>query len=157
VVKGEAGLNFNIDAPDFPQAVCATLEDKDFFFPKAGKQEAERLPQLRALCATCIHEKECLEYATERQMDYGFWGGKSARERSDSRAPRKRGFAQSGRAKKIKGLFVDGKSVEEISTLTGFRKHYVNRILNVLRGGANKGATPLHEQTKNSHEGSQPS
>jgi hypothetical protein len=155
VVKGEAGLNFNIDAPDFPQAVCATIDDKDFFFPKSGKQEAERLPQLRALCGGCIHESECLEYATERQMDYGFWGGKSARERSDSRAPRVRAFAQKGKAKKIKGLLEQGKSVDEIFTLTGFRRHYVHRILNALKGGANKGATPLHKQTKDLSEGSQ--
>lgn len=157
MVKGEAGLRFEIDAPEFPQAVCATIEDKDFFFPKKGKQEAERLPQLRAICATCIHEKECLEYATEKQIDFGFWGGKSADERYRSRAPRVRGFAQKGRAKKIKGLSEEGKSAEEISSLTGFRKHYVHRILNVLRGGANKGATPLHKQTKDFSEGSQPS
>lgn len=150
-------MKFEIDSPEFPQAVCATIEDKDFFFPKSGKQEAERLPQLRALCATCIHEKECLEYATEKQIDYGFWGGKSADERCKAREPRVRGFAQKGRAKRIKGLAEEGKSAEEISSLTGFRKHYVHRILSVLRGGANKGATPLHKQTKNSHEGSQPS
>ena len=150
-------MRFEIDAPDFPEAICATINDKDFFFPKSGKQEAERLPQLRAICGTCIHEKECLEYATERQMDYGFWGGKTPRERSDSRAPRVRGFAKAGKAKRIKGLLDEGKSVSEISTLTGFRQHYVNRILNALRGGATKGATPLHKQIKNSHEGSQPS
>lgn len=150
-------MKFEIDSPEFPQAVCATIEDKDFFFPKSGKQEAERLPQLRALCATCIHEKECLEYATEKQIDYGFWGGKSADERYKAREPRVRGFAKAGKAKRIKGLAKEGKSAEEISSLTGFRKHYVHRILSVLRGGANKGATPLHKQTKNSHEGSQPS
>lgn len=142
-------MRFEIDSPDFPQAQCATIEDKDFFFPKAGKQEAERLPQLRAMCARCIHEKECLEYATEKQIDYGFWGGKSASERYKARAPYVRGFAKAGKAKKIKGLVEEGKSAEEISTLTGFRKHYVHRILNALRGGANKGATPLHRQTKN--------
>lgn len=143
-------MRFEIDAPDFPQAKCATIEDKDFFFPKAGKQEAERLPQLRAICATCIHEKECLEYATEKQIDFGFWGGKSANERNGMRSPRVRGFAQKGRAKKIRGLSEEGKSADEISSLTGFRKHYVHRILGVLRGGANKGATPLHQQIKDS-------
>lgn len=142
-------MRFEIDSPDFPQAQCATIDDKDFFFPKSGKQEAERLPQLRAICASCIHEKECLEYATEKQIDYGFWGGKSAAERNQAREPRVRGFAKAGKAKRIKGLLEEGKSAEEISSLTGFRKHYVHRILNALRGGANKGATPLHRQTKN--------
>lgn len=142
-------MRFEIDSPDFPQAQCATMDDKDFFFPKSGKQEAERLPQLRAICASCIHEKECLEYATEKQIDYGFWGGKSAAERNQAREPRVRGFAKAGKAKRIKGLLEEGKSAEEISSLTGFRKHYVHRILNALRGGANKGATPLHRQTKN--------
>lgn len=156
MVEGEARVRFEIDSPDFPEAKCATIDDKDFFFPKSGKQEAERLPQLRTICASCIHESECLEYATERQIDYGFWGGKSANERNSIRAPRIRGFAQTGKAKKIRGLLSDGKSVEEISTLTGIRKHYVYRILGVLRGGANKGATPLHKQIKNLSEGSQP-
>lgn len=149
-------MRFEIDSPDFPQAKCATIDDKDFFFPKSGKQEAERLPQLRTICASCIHIKECLEYATEKQIDYGFWGGKSANERYKARAPRVRGFAKTGKAKRIKGLAEEGKSADEISTLTGFRKHYVHRIINAIRGGANKGATPSHRQTKNSHEGSQP-
>ena len=156
MVKGETRVKFELDSPDFPEAQCATIDDKDFFFPKSGKQEAERLPQLLAICGSCIHEKDCLEYATKREIDFGFWGGKTANQRNGIRAPRVRGFAKAGKAKKIAGLLDEGKSVSEISTLTGFRQHYVNRILNALRGGATKGATPLHQQIKNSHEGSQP-
>lgn len=147
-------MTFELDSPEFPQAKCAAIDDKDFFFPKSGKMEAERLQQLRAICASCIHEKECLEYATKREIDFGFWGGKSATERDNLRAPRVRGFAKAGKAKKIAGLLDEGKSVLEISTLTGFRQHYVNRILNALRGGATKGAKPLHQQIRNSHKGS---
>lgn len=147
---------FELDSPEFPQAECAKIDDKDFFFPKAGKIEAERLHQLRAICGSCIHEKECLEYATKRQIDFGFWGGKSAAERDNARAPRVRGFAKTGRAKKIAGLLDDGKSVLEISTLTGIRLNYINQVMNRLKGEATKGATPLHEQIRNSQEGLQP-
>lgn len=155
MATGKARVTFELDSPEFPQAKCAAIDDKDFFFPKSGKMEAERLQQLRAICASCIHEKECLEYATKREIDFGFWGGKSATERDNLRSPRVRGFAKAGKAKKIAGLLDEGKSVLEISTLTGFRQHYVNRILNALRGGATKGAEPLHQQIRNSHKGSQ--
>ena len=146
-------MNLDIDAPNFPEAVCATLEDKDFFFPKIGKQEAERLPQLRALCASCIHERECLTFALDKQITDGFWGGKSATERRFSLTDHKQ-VAVKGLALKIKNLRESGKSVWEIAGSLATSPYYIRRVFKRLDSANNKGAVQSTEQTKSSSEGS---
>lgn len=42
-----------------------------------------------ALCAKCPVREECLEYALERNIDHGIWGGESARERRKIRRQRR--------------------------------------------------------------------
>lgn len=141
-------MNLDIDAPNFPEAKCAQLEDKDFFFPKIGKQEAERLPQLRAICSTCTHERECLTFALDKQIAHGFWGGKSATERQlDSLRPDR--VAVKGVALKIKNLRQSGQSVREIASLLKTSPYYINRIFRRLDDANNKGAVQLPKQTKN--------
>jgi len=146
-------VNLDIDAPNFPEAVCATLEDKDFFFPKIGKQEAERLPQLRALCASCIHERECLTFALDKQIADGFWGGKSATERRFALMDHKQ-VAVKGLALKIKILRESGQSVWEIAASLATSPYYIRRVFKRLDSANNKGAVQLPKQTKNSSEGS---
>lgn len=146
-------MNLDIDAPNFPEAVCATLEDKDFFFPKIGKQEAERLPQLRALCASCIHERECLTFALDKQIADGFWGGKSATERRFALMDHKQ-VAVKGLALKIKILRESGQSVWEIAASLATSPYYIRRVFKRLDSANNKGAVQLPKQTKNSSEGS---
>lgn len=146
-------MNLDIDAPNFPKAVCAELEDKDFFFPKIGKQEAERLPQLRALCASCIHERECLSFALDKQIADGFWGGKSATERRESQlSPHK--VAIKGVTLKIKNLRDSGQSVREIATLLATSPYYIRRVFKRLDVANNKGAVQLTKQTENLSDGS---
>lgn len=146
-------MNLDIDSPDFPKAVCATLEDKDFFFPKIGKQEAERLPQLRALCASCIHERECLSFALDKQIVYGFWGGKSAAERRLATAGDKP-VATKGLAFKIKTLRESGQSVWEIAASLATSPYYIRRVFKRLDDANNKGAVQLQEPIKDSSKGS---
>lgn len=146
-------MNLDIDAPNFPEAVCATLEDKDFFFPKIGKQEAERLPQLRTLCASCIHERECLTFALDKQIADGFWGGKSATERRFALMDHKQ-VAVKGLALKIKILRESGQSVWEIAASLATSPYYIRRVFKRLDSANNKGAVQLPKQTKNSSEGS---
>lgn len=146
-------MNLDIDAPNFPEAVCATLEDKDFFFPKVGKQEAERLPQLRALCASCIHERECLTFALDKQIADGFWGGKSATERRSS-LTRTHKVAVKGVALKIKTLGEAGQSVREIASLLSTSPYYIRRVFKRLNEANNKGAVQLPKQTNDSSKGS---
>lgn len=146
-------MNLDIDAPNFPEAVCATLDDKDFFFPKVGKQEAEILPQLRALCASCIHERECLTFALDKQIADGFWGGKSATERRllSVRSDR---VAVKGVALKIKNLKEAGQSVREIASLLATSPYYIRRVFKRLDEANNKGAVQLPKQTNDSSKGS---
>lgn len=146
-------MNLDIDAPDFPKAVCATLEDKDFFFPKVGKQEAERLPQLRALCGQCVHERECLNFALDKQIADGFWGGKSATERRSS-LTRNHQVAVKGVALKIKTLGEAGQSVREIASLLSTSPYYIRRVFKRLNEANNKGAVQLPKQTNDSSKGS---
>lgn len=146
-------MNLDIDAPNFPQAVCAELEDKDFFFPKIGKQEAERLPQLRALCASCIHERECLSFALDKQIAYGFWGGKSATERSKASTDHKP-VAVKGKALRIKNLRNSGQSVREIAALLATSPYYIRRVFKRLDDANNKGAVQSIKPTENLSDGS---
>lgn len=51
--------------------------DPEVFFPNDGTgfSEAARV------CAQCIVKSECLEYALEKRIEHGVWGGASERER----------------------------------------------------------------------------
>lgn len=146
-------MNLDIDAPNFSEAVCATLDDKDFFFPKVGKQEAERLPQLRALCGQCVHERECLNFALDKQIADGFWGGKSATERRLLSVRLDR-VAVKGVALKIKRLKEAGQSVREIASLLATSPYYIRRVFKRLDEANNKGAVQSQKQTNDSSKGS---
>lgn len=146
-------MNLDIDAPNFPEAVCATVEDKDFFFPKVGKQEAERLPQLRALCGQCVHERECLNFALDEQIADGFWGGKSATERRLLSLQLDK-VAVKGVALKIKNLRQAGQSVREIASSLATSPYYIGRVFKRLDEANNKGAVQLPKQTNDSSKGS---
>ena len=146
-------MNFNIDAPNFPEAQCAKLEDKDFFFPKIGRQEAERLPQLRAICSSCTHEKECLTFALDQQIAFGFWGGKSANERRLTLVQLDR-VAVKGVALRIKNLRHSGRSVREIASLLKTPPYYISRVFKRLDEAKNKGAVQSIKQTENLSEDS---
>lgn len=62
----------------------------NFFFPEVGVS-IHHTAEIRALCAKCPVKEECLELGLESQNDeYGFFGGKSPRERQAINANRKR-------------------------------------------------------------------
>ncbi len=145
-------INFFVDLPRFEQAKCATIEDKDFFFPDGRILEAERLPQLKAICHSCIHEKECLEYALEKQILYGFWGGTSATERADQKFAKNKNYAFKGMALTIVQLHAKKVSVNEIAAQLNTSVSYVSRVLKKL-AATEQGAEPLHQQTKDSSKG----
>jgi WhiB family redox-sensing transcriptional regulator len=144
-------FDFFVDLPRFDEAKCADVEDKDFFFPINRAQEAERLHQLKALCASCIHEKECLEYALEKQIPYGTWGGKSPTER-DAVAAKDNDYAFKGMALMIIQLHKKGILANEIAVQLHTSPGYVRRVLKKL-AATEQGAAPLHQQTKDSLKG----
>jgi WhiB family redox-sensing transcriptional regulator len=144
-------FDFFVDLPRFDEAKCADVGDKDFFFPINRAQEAERLHQLKAICASCIHEKECLEYALEKQIPYGIWGGKSPTER-DAVAAKDNDYAFKGMALMIIQLHKKGILANEIAVQLHTSPGYVRRVLKKL-AATEQGAAPLHQQTKDSLKG----
>ena len=146
-------FEFFVDLPRFDNAQCAEIEDKDLFFPDNRKTEAERLPQLKAICASCIHEKECLEYALEKQIPYGIWGGSTPADRDTVAIAKGKSYAFKGIALTITKLHKKGVSANEIAAQLNTSPGYVSRVLRKLIA-TEQGAAPLHQQIKDSSEGS---
>ena len=145
-------FDFFVDLPRFDEAKCAEIEDKDLFFPDNRTQEAERLHQLKAICASCIHSKECLEYALEKQITHGIWGGSTPADRDTVAIAKGKSVAFKGIALTITKLHAKGLSANEIAAQLDTSPGYVRRILRKL-AATEQGAVPLHQQTKNSFEG----
>lgn len=144
-------FDFFVDLPRFVEAKCADIEDKDLFFPNNRTQEAERLHQLKAICSSCIHEKECLEYALEKQIIYGIWGGLAPTER-DAFVVNDRGVTFKGMALGIIQLHKKGLSVNEIAGQLNTSPSYAKRVVSKWLA-TEQGAAPLHQQIKDSSEG----
>jgi WhiB family redox-sensing transcriptional regulator len=152
---GRKALNqfeFFVDLPRFDNAKCADVEDKDLFFPDNRTQEAERLHQLKAICSSCIHEKECLEYALEKQIPYGIWGGSTPADRDTVAIAKGKSYAFKGIALTITKLHKKGVSANEIAVQLDTSPGYVRRVLQRL-AATEQGAAPLHQQIKDSSEG----
>ena len=145
-------FDFFVDLPRFESAKCADVEDKDLFFPDNRRQEAERLHQLKAICASCIHEKECLEYALEKQIPYGIWGGSTPADRDTVAIAKGKSYAFKGIALTITKLHKKGVSANEIAVQLDTSPGYVRRVLQRL-AATEQGAAPLHQQIKDSSEG----
>jgi WhiB family redox-sensing transcriptional regulator len=145
-------FDFFVDLPRFAEAKCADVEDKDLFFPINRIQEAERLHQLKAICASCIHEKECLEYALEKQIPYGFWGGSSPSDRDSVVIAKNRNYAFKGIALSIIQLHKKGLSANEIAGQLHTSPSYAKRVVSKWLA-TEQGADSLHQQTKDSSEG----
>lgn len=73
------------NAPGFPavkappwmaEADCAQT-DPEAFFPERGGSTREA----KKVCATCLVQAECLDYALDHDERHGIWGGLSERER----------------------------------------------------------------------------
>ena len=144
-------FEFFVDLPRFDKAKCADVEDKDLFFPDNRTQEAERLHQLKAICASCIHEKECLEYALEKQIPYGIWGGSSPADR-DAVVVKDKGVTFKGMALTIIQLHKKGLSANEIAGQLHTSPSYAKRVVSKW-SATEQGAAPLHQQIKDSSEG----
>jgi len=149
--KALKSFDFFVDLPRFVQAKCSDVEDKDLFFPNNRIQEAERLHQLKAICASCIHEKECLEYALEKQIIHGIWGGSTPVERN-AVVVKDKGVTFKGIALGIIQLHKKGLSVNEIAGQLHTSPSYAKRVVSKWLA-TEQGAAPLHQQTKNLSEG----
>jgi WhiB family redox-sensing transcriptional regulator len=110
--------------PLFENAECSKLENLDYFFPEGKVEEAERLPNLRRICAGCIERKECLAYAIKEEIQHGIWGGKTPSERGQTL---KRDEVRLRKQRVVK-LRDQGISTNEIAKKVGIRVTQVYRI-----------------------------
>lgn len=121
-------IDLPLDSPKFPNALCANLDDKDYFFPDGKVAEAERLPSLQAICSSCPHRKECAEYAIKEKIPYGIWGGTTF-------AMRKGVFKQhsvkerKGNAKIVRKMYDEGNSPEYIASYLRVKLSYVKEMI----------------------------
>jgi hypothetical protein len=68
-------------------AMCRGM-DVNIFFPEVGV-DVKHIHAIKEICGSCPVNVECLESALNTEMDlYGFYGGKSARERRTIRSQR---------------------------------------------------------------------
>lgn len=74
-----ANPTFMADAP------CAQV-DPEIFFPSAGDSSAAA----RRVCASCPVMAQCLDWAIERRIDHGIWGGQNSLQRRRTRAAREK-------------------------------------------------------------------
>lgn len=64
------------DQPWADDALCAQT-DPEAFYPEKGGSTREA----KAVCASCLVQAECLDYALDHDERFGIWGGLSERER----------------------------------------------------------------------------
>ena len=69
-------------------ALCVEYPDVDWF-PDRGASNAEA----RRVCSRCLVQRECREYAIERGMRDGIWGGIAGREWASDRRGAESGVA----------------------------------------------------------------
>ena len=63
--------------------------DPDLFFPVGTTGPAiEQIAQAKRVCAECLVQADCLEYAISTNQDSGVWGGTSEEERRQMRRAR---------------------------------------------------------------------
>jgi len=71
------------DTSFFKDALCPQT-DPEAFFPDKGSPGKEA----KEICYRCEVATRCLQWAIENEMEYGIWGGLSARERKNLTAGR---------------------------------------------------------------------
>lgn len=145
-------FDFFVDLPRFDEAKCADVEDKDLFFPINKKHESEILHQLKALCSSCIHEKECFAYALEKQVPYGIWGGSTPSERDAINDAKNEKKAFGEMALMIIQLHQKGIPANEIAVQLSTSPGYARKVLKKF-AATEQGAAQLHQQTNDLSKG----
>jgi len=76
---------FSLSLPNFPEAKCASSDfDPDTWFPESLRNSEIREQDTfiaTAICGSCIHQVDCLQFALDNRIGDGIWGGKLPEER----------------------------------------------------------------------------
>jgi len=121
-------IEFISNSPKFPNALCANLDDKNYFFPDGKVIEAERLPSLQAICNACLHRKECAEYAIKEKIQFGIWGGTTLAMRKNA-FKRHLIIERKGNAKIVRKMHDDGNSPQYIASFLKVNLPYVKEMI----------------------------
>lgn len=146
-----SSIEFISSSPKFPEAMCAKLENKDYFFPD-GKTEAERLPELQAICNICIHRKECLEYAIKERIRFGIWGGTTGEMRKRLFKNQSLFVERKGKAKTVRKMHDEGSSPEHIASYLKVNLPYVKEMIRRYNKMKMKGAIQSNLNIENSSQ-----
>ncbi len=85
-------------ATNWRSAGACLSADPDLFFPISSTGPAERqIARAKMICAGCLVQRECLEFALSQHQVYGIWGGTTAEERQRERRRKRRAAAAARR------------------------------------------------------------
>ena len=147
-----SSIEFISNSPKFPEAMCAKLENKDYFFPDGKNQEAERLPELQAICNICIHRKECLEYAIKERIRFGIWGGTTGEMRRRLFKNQSLFVERKGKAKTVRKMHDEGCSPEHIASYLKVNLPYVKEMIRRYNKVKMKGTIQSNLNIENSSQ-----
>jgi WhiB family redox-sensing transcriptional regulator len=138
--------------PQLENAACRDYAFPDLFFPVGKKQEEVNLPYAKAICSSCVEASRCLEFALEQKIEDGIWAGTTPDMRSRMKPiARKKQINALTVADRIRELFQEGKSPQQIALLLNQEVAYVN--LAISRKSKFKGEIQLSDTTKNLSDG----
>jgi WhiB family redox-sensing transcriptional regulator len=109
---------FLVNSPNFPNAVCATTEHPDLFFPEhMGAASKPDIDLAKAICMSCVHRVECADYALKEHINEGIWGATTPKERTAMRGAgtRQRRISQAG--ERIADMKARGMTYREIARI----------------------------------------
>lgn len=115
-----------LNAPSFPDAKCMEESNLDFFFPDSGVELRARLPRLKQLCGSCIHQTACLSFAINNNETDGFWGGMTPDERSAITAKKEAGTR---RFREIQEYLSQGMSKAQVAEMLHIQVASIDRTL----------------------------
>ena len=78
---------FDWDGSGWRDSAACRNTDPNLFFPAGTTGAAvEEIEAAKAICRSCVVQKECLEFALEANQDTGVWGGTTEDERRKIRS-----------------------------------------------------------------------
>lgn len=113
------------------QAACRS-EGPDLFFEASGLDELHE--PARRVCATCPVAGTCLEYALDRNIDHGVWGGATEKERRALRRNRALGLTGADRAPGMRPAREDkGLTQRSLGARIGVTSTVINKVERGMR------------------------
>lgn len=128
---------FALDLPKFPEAQCSRSDLlPDTWFPEPLRKIKLRQDNTEvavAICFSCVHRVDCLQFALDNSISDGIWGGLLPEERQAQSAEKSKYEIRQNKLDSIRQQTARGMSVERacadvgLSTKTFERYRYMER------------------------------